>query len=613
MALKKPIKTLKLVIEKAKLAKNLKMNFHIIKLLNRLWKHIKVKRQKQFVLLLILMLFSSCAEVISIGSVIPFLGILASPNYISQHENLNAFILNFELFGFKNQLFIITVIFCFLSFFSGILRSLLLWASSRLSFMTGSDFGIDIYRRTLYQSYKVHCARNSSQVIDGILLKANGVIYSVIIPAITILTSGFILIAILTTLVFLDPYIALLIFCGFGFIYGAIILFARKKLLANGYQLANQSAQQMKLLQEGLGAIRDVLIDGTQNTYCEIYHSIDLKLRRIQASNSFIGGFPRYAIEALGIIFIASFAYSLSKDNDGISKAIPMLGALALGAQRLLPILQQAYSAWTNIQAYQNSLEEVLILLDQPISLNDKEKHQKIFFNKEIKLNKISFRYDKNKPYIFKDLTLKITKGSAVGFIGSTGNGKSTLLDIIMALLDPTRGSLEIDGNVINAKNRRAWQSQIAHVPQMIFLSDSSIAENIAFGIPKHLIDFKRVYHAAKQAQIADTIEKWPKGYQTEVGERGVRLSGGQRQRIGIARALYKKADIIIFDEATSALDEKTEQSVMEAIEKLSSRLTILIVAHRLSTLKKCTQIIEVNNGNIKKIGTYKNIRTLGI
>jgi ATP-binding cassette subfamily B protein len=229
-------------------------------------------------------------------------------------------------------------------------------------------------------------------------------------------------------------------------------------------------------------------------------------------------------------------------------------------------------------------------------------------FQKEIGIKCLSFRYTLQTPWVLNNLNLTIAKGSRVGFVGTTGSGKSTLLDIVMGLLQPTDGALEIDGQIVTPANNRAWQAHIAHVPQAIFLADSTIEENIAFGVPKDQIDPERVRQAAQQAQISEIIETWPKQYQTFIGERGIRLSGGQRQRIGIARALYKQADVIIFDEATSALDNETEQAVMQAIESLSEDLTILIIAHRLTTLKNCTQIVELGDGGIKRAGIYQDI-----
>jgi ATP-binding cassette subfamily B protein len=271
--------------------------------------------------------------------------------------------------------------------------------------------------------------------------------------------------------------------------------------------------------------------------------------------------------------------------------------------------LQQAYAAWSGILGGQSSLQDTLELLDQPLPLYaGRSAAQAIPFKHNISLKQLGFRYSQQAPYVLRHIDLTIPKGSRVGFIGLTGSGKSTLLDIVMGLLQPTDGTISVDGNVITSANKSAWQAHIAHVPQAIYLTDSSIEENIAFGIPKDQIDHHRVRQAAQQAQISNSIEAWPTKYQTLVGERGIRLSGGQRQRIGIARALYKKADVIIFDEATSALDNETEQAVMQAIENLRNDLTLLTIAHRLTTLKNCTQVVELGAGGIKRIGSYQDI-----
>jgi len=314
-------------------------------------------------------------------------------------------------------------------------------------------------------------------------------------------------------------------------------------------------------------------------------------------------------MEAIGMTFIAGLAYLMTQQESGMAAAIPVLGALALGAQRLLPALQQAYASYSAIKGSKSSFEDVLNLLSQPLpEYADQPLPEPIPFTKEIKLNNLNFRYIEGSPWILKNVNLSLKKGSRIGFMGVTGSGKSTLLDIIMGLLPATEGGLIIDNHTINDQNRRAWQAHIAHVPQNIYLSDSTIEENIAFGIEKELINHQRVKKAAQQAQIAELIEQWKDGYQTFVGERGVRLSGGQRQRIGIARALYKQADVLIFDEATSALDNETEQAVMSAIEGLDKKLTILIIAHRLTTLKSCNKIIKLDKDNIINILSYKEI-----
>lgn len=584
-------------------------NQPIIELLKRLWRHINPRRRRQFGLLLVLMLFASFAEILSIGAVLPFLGVLTAPERIFELTLAKPFIQALELTEPAQLLLPLTIVFGMAALIAGVMRLLLLWVSNRLSFATGSDLSISIYRRTLYQPYAVHCARNSSEVINGISGKANGIIYNIIIPALTLISCSVMLTAILIALLAVEPIITLTVFSGFGLIYTFIICLTRNRLAINGQIIAHESTQVIKSLQEGLGGIRDVLIDGSQSIYCQIYSKADLSQRIAQGNSLFIGASPRYAMEALGLILIAGIAYTLTHQDEGIAKAIPILGALALGAQRLLPVLQQAYSAWTSIQVGQASLQDTVDLLDQPLPFYANQTvSEPLPFKQSIRLKQINFRYGPQMPYVLKEINLTIIKGSRVGFIGTTGSGKSTLLDIVMGLLQVTNGSLEVDGKVITSINNRAWQARVAHVPQAIFLADSTVEENIAFGALKGQIDHTRVRQAAQQAKIAESIESWPKQYQTFVGERGIRLSGGQRQRIGIARALYKRADVIIFDEATSALDNETEQAVMQAIEDLNQDLTILIIAHRLTTLKNCTQIVELGEGCIKCVGSYQDI-----
>jgi ATP-binding cassette subfamily B protein len=365
-------------------------------------------------------------------------------------------------------------------------------------------------------------------------------------------------------------------------------------------------------VQEGLGGIRDILIDNNQSIYCQIYRDADLSLRRAQGNTMFLSLSPRYVVEALGMTLIAVLAFFLVKGADGILVAIPVLGAMALAAQRLLPALQQVYSSWASIRSSQASLQDVLELLDQTMPASAYQVDIDLLpFKENLRLKQVSFRYKEETPYVLKNINLNIRKGSKVGFVGVTGSGKSTLIDVLMGLLRPTEGLLEIDGQSITSdNNNHAWQGHIAHVPQVIFLADSSVEENIAFGVPKDQIDHQLVRKVAQQAQISESIESWPDQYGTFVGERGVRLSGGQRQRIGIARALYKQADVIIFDEATSALDNDTEQAVMRSIAEHGDSLTLLIIAHRLTTLSICSEIFELRCGEIIRAGTYEDIMT---
>jgi ATP-binding cassette subfamily B protein len=554
------------------------------------------------------MMVASLAEIISIGSVIPFLGALTSPENFFANP-LAQPLISFLKIESANQLIApLTIVFCLSAILSGGVRLSLLMFTTRLSFATGSDLGIEIYQRTLYQPYKVHVSRNSSEIINGISNKANAIIYSVILPALTLVSASVMLLAILIALIYIDPIISFFTIFIFGSIYIALSKYTRNNKIKNSHVIAKQSTQIIKSLQEGLGGIRDVLIDGSQHVYCEIFRRANAPLRDAQANNQVVSQSPRFIMEALGMVLIAGLAFYLFKQTDGTLKAIPVLGVLALGAQKMLPIMQQSYQAWSSIQGSYASLEDTLVLIEQPLPSDfyNQELIQ-INFNRNIKFDKVSFRYKTGSQNVLQQLTLSILKGERVGIVGATGSGKSTMIDILMGLLEPTSGSLKVDEKAITKKNVRTWQRRIAHVPQAIFLSDTTIAENIAFGIDRKYIDFDRVRVAAHKAQLQDVIDKLPSQYNTLVGERGVRLSGGQRQRIGIARALYKNADILVFDEATSALDNKTEESVMKSIEALGKEITVIMIAHRITTLKKCTKIIELADGKIVSVGSYRD------
>lgn len=563
-------------------------------LLSKLWYQFSRRRRKQCGLLIVLMILSSFAEVVSIGAVFPFLGVLTTPESIFEYPAFKPFIDLIQVTRPEELVLPVTITFITAVMLAAAIRLCLLWATTRLSFAMGADLSLDIYRRTLYQPYAVHLSRNSSEIIDGISIKTSNVIYNVIVPCLTLISSAFMVAFILFTLYFISPEVALVSIAGFGLFYGFIVVFTKRKVLRDGEKIAAYSAQLIKSLQEGLGGIRDVLLDHTQTVYCKSYQVTDQSLRAAQASNLFISQSPRYAMEALGMTFIALIAYNMYVNSDGSVMAIPVLGAFALGAQRLLPVLQQTFYSWTNIRGMQATLKQLLILLAQPLPMSiSTQTSDSIGFEKYIRLSGLSFCYNSG-PKVLQEINLEIPKGSRVGFIGTTGSGKSTLLDIMMGLLDPVEGFLFVDDVAIEAHNKRSWQARIAHVPQSIFLSDNSIAENIAFGVEKNLIDYKRVEHAASLAQISDTISAMPSGFATQIGERGVRLSGGQRQRIGIARALYKQADVIVLDEATSALDNETEASLMSALKSLDNKITVLMIAHRLSTLKDCDMLVEL-------------------
>jgi ATP-binding cassette subfamily B protein len=577
--------------------------------IKKIWLYLNNKRKKQLVFLLILMMITSIAEVISIGAIIPFLGALSNSEVIFKHELIQPFTQLLDITNHKGLLLPITVIFIVASIFSGLMRIVLLWVQTRVAHAIGADLGYEIYQFILQQSYEEHASRNSSDIISAISTKVNQVVAQTIRPVMVLISSFLILVAMSIFLVYINPIVALSVLIGFTAIYVIFIFLTRGKLLKNSKIINTKSNVIIKLLQEGLGGIRNVILDNLQYLYQNSFHREDIKLRRAIANNQILSQSPRYGVESLGMVLIALIAYNMGGSEGDFSKVIPVLGAFAVGAQRILPLLQQSYSSWSSIYGSQVTLQDVMSLVKKPFNRNQESGNTKsLTFEKSIKLNELSFTYKKSDTQVLNAINIEIFKGARVGFIGKTGSGKSTLLDIIMCLLHPAEGAISIDGVEVNFRNYHEWQIHIAHIPQSIFLIDDTITRNIAFGISDKQIDHNRVAYAAKQAGIADTIELLDFKYETIVGERGARLSGGQRQRIGIARALYKKSDVIILDEATSALDEATEESVMKEIYKINKKITIIIVSHRISTMKDCDLIYELDQGQVKWSGVYADL-----
>ena len=589
---------------------NLYINKNIIYLLNNLWMKVGRRRKYQFLFLFFLMLLGALTEIVSIGMVLPFLGVLTNPDQIFSYSLINTLALKFNINSPTELILPITIIFTLIVIFSGFIRFILLWSSTRLSMITAVDLSVEIYKKTLHQNYETHISRNSSEILSGITLKTSSVVSFILFQCLTILTAAILILSMLITLILINPFVAILSFAGLSICYAIISILIKRKLKANGQYIADEQTNVVKTIQEGLGGIRDILIHGTQNIFIKLYYKSEKKLRHSTGSNNIIAASPRYIVETSAIVLFVFLAYKLSHQPGGISEVIPVLGALALGAQKTLPMIQQAYSSWAKITGNTPLLIDTLELLNQPIDDNipNEENVQALKFNNEIKLNEVSFSYKGEKNKVLKNISLAIKKSSRIGLIGSTGSGKSTLIDLIMGLLTPDTGKIYIDNSEIDLKNRKLWQRNIAHVPQSVFLTDSSLLENIAFGVKKSNIDLKKVKQAAKQAQIEDFILQQPDGYNSLVGERGVRLSGGQCQRIGIARALYKNTSLLILDEATSALDSETEKTVMDTINEINQNLTIIVIAHRISTLKKCDNIYKIENGKIINQGNYDNM-----
>lgn len=576
------------------------------------WQCLSPLRKKELMFLLLLMVVTSFAEVLSLGAVLPFLAVMTQPDRIFDYFDNQPLLKWIDIESAQDLLLPLTTIFVAASLLAGGMRLLLLRVSTRLSFAIGADLSNLIFRTTLYQPYAIHVSRNSSEIIGAAATKVNILLYQFLVPLLLLLSSVVIILVVLLVLLSLSFSISMATFVGFGLIYGVVILVTRKRVMTSSQRIAVGSVKVIKTLQEGLGGIRDVIIDNSQEVYCQQYERAETELRGAQASSAFIAASPRFIAESIGMVFIAVLAYVMTVQDSGVANAVVVLGVLAMGAQRLLPLLQQAYSSSIQIRGNLHPVQDVLTLLKSAVAPNElilaKGTVSDLPFCHKIELCKVGFSYSSESRQVLKNINLRIPRGARLGFIGPTGSGKSTLLDIIMGLLLPTEGAVLVDDAQLTATTQNAWMKKIAHVPQSIYLFDATIAENIAFGVPIEKIDIVKVQKAAEQAQIATYIETLHDKYSTTVGERGVRLSGGQRQRIGIARALYKQAEVIIFDEATSALDNETEKAVMEAIENLSDDLTILIIAHRLTTLQNCSQIVELKNGGIHRIVNYQEL-----
>lgn len=576
--------------------------------LGRLYAHLSRRRRVQLFGLIPFMLVGALAELATLGAVLPFLALLAAPDKALEYPLLQQL---FNLLGWRSESILLpaTLLFGLTAVLAALVRTGLIWAGNKVTYGIGYDLSVEIYRRTLLQPYRYHVAHNSSQILAG-MGKAHDLVPNLLIPLINTLTASLLAMAIFVTLIVIDPQVAFATGTLFGLLYLLITLGIRRQLQKNSQIIAKTQNAKIQAIQEGLGGIRDILLDGSQELYVGRFSKVDADLNKAHVANYFIGGAPRNLIEAIGMLFIAVLAYWLSRREGSLAEAIPVLGALAIGAQRLLPLMQQIFHGWTMALGELGNIEDVVELIEQPVPaecLNQTPPTPPMPFERSIELRNIRFRYTAETPNVLDCLNMEIIKGRRIGFIGKTGSGKSTALDLLLGLLEPDSGQILIDGQALTPANRRNWQAHIAHVPQSIYLADTSIAENIAFGVAQQNIDWSRLREAARKAHIAEFIESLAEQYETRIGERGVRLSGGQRQRIGIARALYKQADVLIFDEATSALDDCTENAVMEAIRSLGPELTVLTITHRLSTLSDCDYIFELNAGRLLRVSHYKH------
>jgi ABC-type multidrug transport system fused ATPase/permease subunit len=575
--------------------------------LGRFLRQISPRRKRQLVLLLILMLIGAVAELLSIGAVLPFISVLANPEATAQMPFVARLMAATGL-GLAQLPMAVSIAFAGLVVLAALARLSMMSASIRYANGLGAELGENLYSRTLQRPYSFHVSQNTS-VIIGSVNKVQKLIVGYVQPMLAGATALVVATAIVVLLVVIDPLVAIVGALTFGICYFLIAALVRKRLRENGMAIARTNDQRIQAIQEGLGGIRDVILDRAQPIYTRRFARIEHRLRRAQASSQFVAAFPRVAIEAIGMLLLVGFALYVSSSGRDFNTILPTLGILAVGAAKLMPLFQQVYAGWSAALSGQASVDDVLNLLEyEPLPQPDLEA---IPFHDRIQLRQVAFHYEASTEPIevLHDIDLQIRRGEKIGIIGATGAGKSTLVDLLMGLLSPTSGHFSVDGIEVTPANAAAWQKHVAHVPQSIFLSDASVAENIAFGVALSDVDQARVEAVARIAQIHEHVLTLPDGYRTPVGERGVRLSGGQRQRVGIARALYKGCDVLVLDEATSALDDATEQLVMAGVAESAADMTVIMIAHRLTTLRSCGRIISLDAGHIVRTCHYESLQ----
>lgn len=572
-------------------------------LVRGLWTHLNPKRRTQIAIALLLSTATSVLEIASISALLPLLSALINPKQLVDLPVIGG-ILGLVNARTDAQILAFTcLLFCCLAVIAGAARFFLTVILARLSYAIGSDFALGIYMRAIRRPLIEQLRSNSSEVISAISIKSEIVVRQFLFPILTIASSGVLAVAIMALLFVASPIVTIASSISFGLLYLGVHLLTRERLRRSSSTVDFETNNIVKKVQEGLGSVRDIILDGSHKLYERGFLTSDSPLRRARADIQIISQVPRYVIEAGGLVFFGGLAYVLAS-RGLLSESLPGLGVLALGLQRLLPTLQQAYAAWACIQGAQHAVASTLEFMDLDLPV-DNTTSLPMSFRHSIDVSEVGFSYGEGNRPILNGISFQISKGKRIGIIGKTGSGKSTLLDILMGLLAPTRGAVRVDGVEIDFRSPRGWHKLVAHVPQTIFIADASIAENIALGVDRTLIDVERVLQCAEKAQLKDFLNQLPKGLDTTVGERGAWLSGGQRQRIGIARALYKSATVVVLDEATSALDESTESAVMQSIEGLGDDITIVMVAHKMASLRSCDQIIELRDGAIHRVGRF--------
>ncbi len=566
--------------------------------LYRLFLLLSKNRKKQIVFLFLLLIINGISESIALVSIIPYLSLIISDKNNIDYETINKY-LPININNSPNILLYLTILFCCFIFISTFLRIFNNWYILRLTAKINIDLSNSIFLGNIYQSYENYTKKSSSKVIalitDKVRLTVNGVkeIFYMLLGSIIGLT-------IIITLSLYSWKIILISFLFLYVFYFKISKQVRKILLKIGKYISINSPLRIRIVQESFNGFRDIIINGTENIYFNLFNKYNSSITFKESRSQLFITLPKYLIEGITLFTIAIFGYAISSSNNQNSEFIPLLGAFVYAILKLLPLGQLTYAAWAGYKVKVASLEDILQELENKQNIEDSREtlleDKKTKFTNEITFKKVNYSYEGSKN-VLNDVCLTLKKGDHIGIYGETGSGKSTFLDLLMGLLPPKKGSVFIDNiDLYEHNNNLNWTSNISHVPQSIFLKEGNIAENIAFGLTMENLDFESLEKSARTAQIYEFIKESKDGFFTMVGERGIKLSGGQRQRIAIARALYKSRDLLVLDEATSALDELTETKIIDKILKTHKNLTVIMVTHRLNSLKNCNRIFKITS-----------------
>ena len=550
-------------------------------------------------------------EVVGIASVMPFLSVLGDPQSVDQNRFLKG---TYELLGFRSTEAFLTA----LGIFSAILlagasvfRIMAYYAMCRFSNMRRHSVSRRLLAGHIRQPYEYFFTRNTTDLSKTILSEVDQLTHHVMKPVVELFAYGFAAFALIALLFVVDPVLALIIGSVLGGVYGLFYLGVRGLLGRIGKERVSANRKRFKLASEVLGGIKELKVLGRERVFFNAFDPVSARFARHHATSQVLGHVPRHLIEAVGFAAIVVVAlYTLSRGAN-VGQALPVIGLYALAGYRLLPALQHIYSAMTKLRFGISAVDTVLAELNtaETPQSTTKGSAQPLSLQSSLELHNITYTYPKCEQPALRDVSLSVKAHTSVGIIGKTGAGKSTLVDVMLGLLAPQAGEIRIDGRLLVADTVPSWQRNIGYVPQHIFLVDDTITHNIALGVPEEEIDHAAVERAARAAQIHGFIsEELPSGYATVVGERGVRLSGGQRQRLGMARALYHDPDVLLLDEATSALDQVTEGEVMETISKLGGRKTVIMIAHRMSTVRQCNKLLRLDKGKIVSAGSYSEV-----